>query len=392
MNKKVLLIGGAESQCHAVDILNELNATTIVVDADETCLGSKLADEFYKISTNDVDRITSLAKEKAVDLVMAVQSDLGMITAAKVSSNLGLKSIPLNIARLFTDKSMMRDFLAQHNFLYPKYAKCKNSNDIENFISENGYPFVIKPLDSQGSRGVRIINSKDELGDISESEKFNRDTEGVIVESYLGNDEYTVEGIVISGKHYTLAVSQKTHYENLNCVSKELYYSMKPEYEAWISTHNSLIEATGIPFGITHSEYIKNHNGYTLVEFAARGGGSMISSHIVPVVSGWDVEKLYIYDLLGIPFDKPSIGKNCAVLKFIELQEKKIKSINGVDTIKSMSNVLFFHLSYNEGDTVMAVSNDTNRHGYYIAWEENEEKLNKLMQLIEETLDIKYED
>lgn len=249
----------------------------------------------------------------------------------------------------------------------------------------------MKPLDSQGSRGVEIITKAEEFEKISSTIEYSRNETAAIVEDYLGKDEYTVEGIVVEGKHYTLAVSRKTHYEELKCVSRELYYSWEAGYDDLIAQHNQLIDAAELPFGITHSEYIKSKDGFVLVEFTVRGGGSMISSHIVPVVSGWDVEEIYINQILQKPVILPERKRNCAVLKFMELKIGRIRKISGVENIRNIKNVLHFELMYKEGDDVAPVENDTNRHGYFIAWAENTKELDNIIKNVEDMLKVEYE-
>lgn len=391
MGHKVLMVGGAESQCHAIDILHAMDCYVIVVDFDLTCKGSKIADEFFGISTADVEKVLGLAKEKEIDNVIAVQSDLGLVTASKVAANLGLKAIPLELVELYTNKYKMREYLKNNGFLFPEYKKCKNINELEQFANEKGFPFVMKPLNSQGSSGVTILKDKRDFQKIKMSLGYTRGEKSVIVEEFLGEQEYTVEGIVIDKKHYTLAISAKTHYSNLKYVSRELYYSWEPEYKDLIERHNTLIESTGLPFGITHSEYIKTKDGFVLVEFAARGGGSMIASHIVPAVSGWDVEDIYIHQILQKEITLPPIKRNCAVLKFIVLEEGIIKKIEGVQKIRNMEKVLYFTLKYREGERVKPVTSDMDRHGYFIAWAENNEELAAIINKVENLLEIQYE-
>lgn len=391
MKEKVLLVGGAKSQCHAIDILKEMDYHVIVVDYNRECTGANLADEFFCISTTDVDSITKLACEKRVKAVLAVQSDLGIITANKVSVRLGQKALPLEMIELFTNKYRMREYLKKNNFLYPHFKKCKNEEEIRHFAEKNGFPFVMKPLDSQGSRGVEIISSVAEFEKINTTLAYSKNEAAVIVEEYLGMEEFTVEGIVVDGKHHTLAISKKRHYQDLECVSCELYYSWEEEYKELIVKHDELIDSTQVPFGITHSEYIRNEKGFVLVEFTIRGGGSMISSHIVPAVSGWDVEKIYVNQVLEKEITLPERKQNCAVLKFIQLEIGKISRIKGVDEILKIKNVLHFDLLYNEGQYVQAVENDTNRHGYFIAWAENKTALNDIIKKVEETLKVEYE-
>ena len=44
----------------------------------------------------------------------------------------------------------------------------------------------------------------------------------------------------------------------------------------------------GLPFGLTHAEYKYMNGEFYLIEIGARGGGTKISSDIVPYMSGVD--------------------------------------------------------------------------------------------------------
>ena len=387
----VLVIGGARSQCHVIDLLHKLNYHVLVVDCDLACQGSKMADEFLGISTADVEGLIEIAREKKVKGVVAVQSDLGLVTATRVAIELGLKALPLEVVELYTNKYKMREHLKKNGFLCPDYKKCRTVEELKLFASTNGFPVVMKPMNSQGSRGVVMVKSEDDFQKIKFSQGYTKGDDAVIVEEFLGNLEFTIEGIVVNKKHYTLAISKKTHYDNLEYVSKELYYSWESDYDDLEILHNKLIESTGLPFGITHSEYIKTKDGFTLVEFAARGGGSMIASHIVPAVSGWDIEDIYLRQILQEEVEIPPVSRKCAVLKFISLEEGYIKKIAGVHEIKRMEQVLHFELRYQEGEFVKPVTNDTDRHGYFIAWAENKEELDAIIDKVGQVLEVQYE-
>ncbi len=66
---------------------------------------------------------------------------------------------------------------------------------------------IIKPLDSQSSRGIFTIESEQELRDrFAETEAFTNSGDYVLVERYIEGTEFTVDGIVIDGTHHTLAI------------------------------------------------------------------------------------------------------------------------------------------------------------------------------------------
>lgn len=394
MNKgerdKILVLGGSVGQCHIISLARNMNCKVVMADMDDNCPGKDLADRFYAVSTDAVEDLIAIARSEKVSRVVSAQSDLGIVSASKINNTLGLPGIGLQEARLFSNKLLMRNFQMEKGFHYPRFQLCETIEDVREFQHKYGFPFIAKPLDSQGSRGVSIIRSECDMDMLMQIQGYNRDAKGIIVEEMLIGDEYTVEGVMVQGKHHTLCVSHKRHYADLPCVSNQLLYGWEEEYNDLVYIHDKLINATGLSVGVTHSEYIKTPKGFELVEFAARGGGSLIASHIVPAVSGWDPEAIYLNEIFGKQTELPIMRKKWAVLDFISLEERRIKKIDGIEKIKNMPGVIEFHLAYDEGDTVMPVSDDTNRHGYYIAVSDTKQSLANLMKQIKSNLKIVY--
>lgn len=396
MNRRIILfIGGAASQCHIIEIAKRMNYETICVDYDEQCLGKEVADEFYKISTSEVEKIVELGKEKEIIAVVSTQSDLGLKTASCVAKELGLYGLSEKSIEIFTNKVNMRKFLSANGYNCPQFRKCYNSEQVRQAMQEISGDVVIKPLDSQGSRGVQIISSIDGERAFQEAFQYSKSEAAVIVEEYLGNEEYTVEGYMRHGKHTTLAISRKQHYEDYPCVSNELLYNWADEQDLneLAIIHNEMLQKTGLEYGITHSEYLKKDGKFYLVEFTARGGGSHIASKIVPYISGIDVELELLLDTLELPRDQyiSSKRRKYAILKFFEFEEGKIKEIIGLEKMEQISGLLYISLQYKAGDCIKAVKDDTNRHGFYIAGADTEQQLRKIMQEIENGIKIVYE-
>ena len=85
-------------------------------------------------------------------------------------------------------------------------------------------------------------------------------------------------------------------------MAKELFFSnqnVKFDYEKLRKTNQELVLAMGMPFGLTHAEYKYMDGQYYLIEIAARGGGTKISSNIVPLMSGVDSNEALLRMALG---------------------------------------------------------------------------------------------
>jgi carbamoyl-phosphate synthase large subunit len=157
------------------------------------------------------------------------------------------------------------------------------------FMQSEAPIVVVKPIANQSSRGVIKVDvcDREVINEAYQYAKVHTPDGRVIVEEYIGGIELTVDGVKLNdGIHYCLATSFKEHYEHNTMIARALWFANSHpniDYAQLYEQHNRLIEYMELPFGLTHAEY-KYYNGkFYLIEVAARGGGTNISSHIVPI-------------------------------------------------------------------------------------------------------------
>ena len=135
------------------------------------------------------------------------------------------------------------------------------------------------------------------------AESYTNKGNYVLVERYIKGTEFTVDGLVLNEKHHTLAISEKSHFEyNPNIASKLFftYQNEKFDYDCLRDINNAIIDKAGLKNALTHAEYKFEEGKFYLIEMAARGGGTRISSDIVPYVSGVDNYKYLIEASVGV--------------------------------------------------------------------------------------------
>jgi carbamoyl-phosphate synthase large subunit len=270
-------------------------------------------------------------------------------------------------------------------------------NDLQKFIQEVGLPIILKPADSQSSRGVikiDVSNQADINQFVISSLKY-ANCGYLIAEEFVEGQEVTVEGFTSDFKHRTLAISLKKHFRT--GIASELCYpanipdSMYKEIEI---LNDKFVENSGLKFGITHAEYMINTKTgrIALIEIACRGGGSLISSDIVNWVSGVNVYDLYYANMKGAITDVKGLKilKKNAILKFFEFNPGIVKSIEGFNELKNMKGLISSHLAFKPGDTLQPADDDRSRQGYFIAFAESFEELNTIINKVNETVLVSY--
>lgn len=401
---KILVIAGGKWQVPLIKKAKELGYEVVNSNLYEKSPGFEFADYEEVCDVRDKEKNLKFARKYDVKGVLSDQSDIAIPTVAYVAEKIGCNSIGMEMAELFTNKYKMREFCIREGFPCPEYKLCRKLEEAIEFFQQIKKRIIIKPLDSQSSRGVYTISSLEELSkNFSVSQSFSGDGKSVIVERYIIGKEFTIDGMSYNGNHHSLAVSEKAHFPYNHNIASELRFSYDNanyDYDELRQIHDQLIDRTGLSFGLTHAEYKYEDGKFFLIEMAARGGGTNIASNIVPYMSGIDTYEILIHHAMGRDNDKEiewfipkDYQKRKAVLKFLDVESKgkKIISITGIDDIKKIKGVEDFTLEFSAGDVVKHAQDDRSRVGYYIAYAESAEELRRIEEDINKLLVISYE-
>lgn len=390
MKKEIIVLAGSKWQIPLVRRLKAQGFYTIVFNLYADSPAFAYADEYEVVDLLDKENCLRCAKRYNPVGVMTAESDLAVPTVAYLADKLGLPSIGVDMAEQYTDKSKMRRFAEKCGFPTPKFCVCKQVEDAESFFDEIGRKMILKPLNSNDSKGVQTIRKQQDIRDFFEGTMaYSRGKKEVLIEEYIEGTEFTVDGIKTHGGHSSLAISKKKHYETAENVACQLLFQNHDrdyDYDQLRKLNDSFVELSGLPFGLTHAEY-KYHDGkFYMIEIGARGGGNRISTLIEPYISGVDVYDYLIKMTVGdIVMEKlPSVRDNddfCAVLDFFTVeQEGKLSEIKGIDYLRACDKIPVFDFQCREGELLKEATDDSKRAGYYIALAENRQELDNVIR------------
>lgn len=209
--KKVLIFGVSAVQEDAICILKEMGIKTYACSKVDDGPGSKQADQYAKINFINIDEIVEFVKKNEIDCVYSVGSDLATAIYSELNEKLNLpRFVSSQTAKICNNKIEMRKFLGVDFDGNLKYQVLENKN--ENI--ELSFPFIMKPSDSQGQRGVRLIHNFDEFIENYEISKNYSSSEKVILEEYISGPELSVNVYMIDGEISLLVPSDRVCWEN----------------------------------------------------------------------------------------------------------------------------------------------------------------------------------
>ena len=379
--KKIMIVAGGNWQCGIVRKAKELGYHVICSNLYPDSPAFRWADECFVADVLDYEKNLEFAEKTHPDAVITDQSDIAVRTVAKICDKLHLPGIGFETAIRFSNKYEMRRFSKEHGFPCPAFCLCETADQAVDFYREHGKS-VLKPLDSQSSRGVYVIDKEEDARNYFESSSgYSICRKAALIEEYIDGVEFTVDGIKTQNEAVTLAISEKAHYPEYPNVASDLFFSEyndRFDYDLLRETNNRLVTAMGLPFGLTHAEYKFTAGKFYLIEIAARGGGTNISSTIAPYMSGVDSNAALIRMASGESVGKINVRPfdgRCSDLGFFCFAPGVIDHIDGMPFLENDPHVLEYRLDFKPGDKISPPSDDSRRPGHFILSAASKEEL-----------------
>ncbi len=374
--KKVLIIGASILQLPAIRKAKELGYYVGVADYNPNAIGITEADEYFNVSTIDVDGVVKVAQAFNPDGIMTLATDMPMRAVAKACEVCGLPGISFDTAVKATDKGEMIKAFEAAGVEHPWYYIVPSLPDLAAVIEKIKYPCIMKPTDNAGSRGVVMCLSREELE--SEYEYSHHESRGgaVIIEEYLQGPEFSIEVMVIDGEPHVLQITDKLttgapHFVEMGHSQPTRQNDENREKIRDLACR--AVKAVGIKIGPAHVEMILTKHGPKMVELGARMGGDCITTHLVPLSTGIDMVGCTIQLACGEQIDiQPKFNKGSAI-RYFDAHNGLIQGIKGIEEAEKLEGVKEVSIVHQVGETIGEIGSSTDRVGFVIAQGETAE-------------------
>ena len=213
--KTLWLVGGGLEAVPAVKRAKELGLHVAVSDYNPRAPALVLADDRIPVSTYDVEATVAAAlaysrEVRTIDGVTCVATDVPL-TVAAVAQALNLPGIPLEAARLASDKLAMKERLVASGLAVPWFHPVESAAHLASLVRERGCPLVVKPVDSRGARGVLRLVAGIDLNWAYGVAQSQSPTGRVMVEEFSEGPQISTEAVLLSGRGYTLGLSDRNY-------------------------------------------------------------------------------------------------------------------------------------------------------------------------------------
>lgn len=353
--KKLLIIGAGIGQIPIIQKAKERGIHVTVVTLPGKQPGIQLADEVFYCDIYNRDAVVEYARENAITAVISDQNDLMNPTVAYVAEKLGLPGNTFAQVMAYCNKNTYRDNCDIIGNPVPRHIAVYDVDfDISNF--DCPLPWIVKPADSQSSVGVQKIERLEDFRPALETALSRSKTHCAILEEFFLGNEIVCEGFIANGEFHLLAFADRKYFalNDLMIPSQTLFPSIvkKELLDQVLVCECRMAKYVNPVFAIVHSEYLVNEETgkICVVESALRGGGVYISSHLIPLATGIDINSILLDKAMGknIKIEEslfPKVSRASGYVCFY-LPEGEVVSINGVDELKKMP---FVHMTCLDG-------------------------------------------
>jgi phosphoribosylamine-glycine ligase len=392
LGKKILILGAGIWQVPHIKKAKELGLITYVTDWSTDAVGRVHADVFSPIDLKDKESTLEFALKNNVDAIYT-SADIGVKTAAYVADKMNLKYHSLELALNATNKRSMRQKAESIGLNIPSYFSTDNFEEAKKKAKEFGYPIIIKPVDNFSSRGVSVLNNEEELNNAFK-ESLNASYEGkILIEEFMQGTESSVESLVKDGKAYIMSFCDKIKSELPYRYDLQLNYPgdfSKEQVQNIYKFIDDLVKGFEIQNGIIHVEIMVKDASVKLIEFAIRGCGSEVITHLMPSMLEFDVLKYLILDSLDVKQEIHFETKKFGVLRFIMLAPGKINKVEGKDKVKSIEGVLDFDIELSKGDEITEIKDGRSRPGYLLAVGDDKLEIDRIIDKVKNSFSVEY--
>ncbi|GAB1341486.1 ATP-grasp domain-containing protein [Gemmatimonas sp.] len=218
---------------------------------------------------------------------------------ATVRERLGIPGLPSTAAHNFRDKARMKDVLRAAGVPVARHQLVQHPADARQFVSDVGFPIVVKPPAGAGAKATERIRSVEELE--SALVRFAPSaTDPMLAEEFLRGTEHSLETVSINGRPVWHSLTQyaPTPLEVLEnpwiqwtvLLPREID---DPAYRDIKDIGDRALRALGMTTGVSHCEWFRRPDGSVAIsEIAARPPGAnmttMISrAHDIDFVGAW---------------------------------------------------------------------------------------------------------
>ena len=387
--KVALILGGTYPHIALIQKLKARGYYTILVDYLDHPTAQPYADEHIQESTLDKEKVCELAKQRKAELVISTCIDQANVTCCYVSEKLGLpKPYSYEVSLNVTDKVRMKQIMIDNQIPTSRHYTISSFDEYDS--NRLRFPIIVKPADSNSSKGVRRIEEDDPDAKkyIKDALSLSRNGEAIIEEFVVGR-EIGADCMIVNHKAHVVMTRErrKINKNDIDAI-QQIYGSFWPAdlTEKNIEQLRVIAEKIALAFNLNDTplmmQTILADDEFNVIEFGARIGGGD-NYQIIEELTGYDMIQNAIRSFLGEQIRVSDLGKRIKLFMDNYLYVNPPKGCSSEEQLFgsiTYNNIARQNIEYEKvyrrkGDTIGYKISSNNRVGCFVVSGTTEQEL-----------------
>ncbi|GAB1418899.1 ATP-grasp domain-containing protein [Bacteroidales bacterium] len=346
--KKAAVLGGTEDHIRLIELLISDGYYVYLLDYLDDPPAKTYADEFIQVSILDKKLVLSVLRPLGIRLVLATCIDQALLTMAYVAEELRLPChISYDTAVKLTNKSHMKGRFIDLGIPTSRFLIASEKNVV---LTSLVFPLVIKPVDSNSSKGITKIldlNSFDTAFSVAKNASLTKE---VVIEEFVDGEELSVDVAILNYKPTIVMVTKniKLTENKYNFTISQSYYPADIS-KTVLDIIRDIAEKLSIGYNIQNGplliQLLHKEDNVKVIEFSSRiGGGS--KHHFIKMITGFDMLNWFLNVINGVLHEVKTEEKyKFGCVQYLYTENGKIQSYEGFDELlkKKVINQYFLY-------------------------------------------------
>lgn len=310
-----------------------------------------LADEYWMISTSEVDKLEALCRENGITAIANGISTFNLSITMELCKRLGLPCYATPGAWSYTmNKRAFKDVCIECGVPVSK-DYFLSTNPTEEELDAIEFPVVVKAIDQSANRGMSYCYKKEEIAEACRNARAVSASETVIVERMLRGHEYAAWYALADGNasllNFGIMLSKAGYPSNCYSVTTTNTNHL-PEYLAEVDQNfKKVLKTIGCKEGIAWIEMMLDEDGhFYALEMGYRMSGDMMAK-VHKFAVGFDTYSWLIDIATGVahtekdlPVSQTELPDRCGC-SYILWSENAgvISKVEGLESLNQLKDV-----------------------------------------------------
>ena len=396
MKEKIMILGAGRGQVDLIRAAKKLGYTTVVTSIEGKYPGFELADEICYADISDPEEIAEAARRYNVQGIVTACLDTGIAALGYACEKNGLVGLSAESARLSGDKLLMKAAFMESGVKTARYKQIFSLEQAQDVLKELKLPLIVKATDLQGSRGINIVYSEDELVEGYNRTMSETKKDFCIIEEFIEGYEFGAQAFVINNEVlFVLPCGDITYLGNTNIpIGHYAPLGMDEEMAAEVEFQvKAAIKALKLNNCAVNVDMILKNGEVYIIELTGRVGANCLPQ-LISIYYGIDIYKLIVETAMGNNpsgyFKEAKKAPTACYAKMLISEKngilKEIINTNSPD--ENIEEITFF---VENGDVVHKFNNSKDCIGQVVVKGENLKECEKLIDKVIDHISFEME-